>query len=75
MKLVEFHIDALTGGSEAEGICGVVVESKEGLRTAGLGKDGDIVIASLKAFLKALNRLEALKEKGEELKAKNLTLP
>ena len=75
LKLVEFHIDALTGGSEAEGICGVVVESKEGLRTAGLGKDGDIVIASLKAFLKALNRLEALKEKGEELKAKNLTLP
>ncbi len=74
LKLVEFHIDALTGGSEAEGICGVVVESKEGLRTAGLGKDGDIVIASLKAFLKALNRLEALKEKGEELRAKELTL-
>ena len=74
LKLVEFHIDALSGGSEAEGLCGVIVEDENGLRTAGLGKDNDIVIASLKAFLKALNRLEVLKEKGKELKAQKLTL-
>lgn len=74
LKLIDFHISALTGGTSSEGVCGVVIEDEKGLRTAGLGKDGDIVIASLKALLLALNRLEALKEKGEELKSRVLTL-
>jgi len=68
LRLVDFHIDALDGGTSAEGVCGVILEDKEGVRTAGLGKDGDIVIASLKALIKALNRLVAYKEKGKELK-------
>ncbi len=74
LKLIDFHIDALTGGTSAEGICGVIIEDKNGIRTAGFGRDGDIVIASLKAFIKALNRLEALKEKGKELREKTLTI-
>lgn len=68
IKLIDFHIDALSGGTSAEGICGVILEDKKGFRSAGLGKDGDIVIASLKALIKALNRLEAYQEKGEQLK-------
>lgn len=68
VKLIDFHIDALSGGTSAEGICGVILENEKGIRSAGLGRDGDIVIASLKAFIKALNRLEAFQEKGEELK-------
>ncbi len=74
INLVDFHIDALTGGPKAEALSGVIIEDEQGIRTAGLGRDGDIIIASLKAFLKALNRLEAYKEKGEELKAKTLTI-
>lgn len=73
LKLKDFHISALTGGTSAEGVCGLIIEDAKGLRIAGLGKDGDIVIASLKALLTALNRLEAFKEKGEELKKKVLT--
>ncbi len=73
LKLIDFHISALTGGTSAEGVCGVIIENEKGLRTAGLGKDGDIVIASLKAFLKALNRLEILEEKGKELKSQVLS--
>lgn len=69
LRLVDFHIDALSGGTSAEGICGVILEDPSGHRSAGLGRDGDIVIASLKALIKALNRLEAYKEKGETLKA------
>ena len=65
LRLIDFHISALTGGTSAEGVCGLIIEDEKGLRTAGLGKDGDIVIASLKALLKALNRLEAFQEKGE----------
>ncbi len=73
IRLIDFHIDALSGGTSAEGISDVIIEDETGIRTAGLGKDGDIVIASLKAFLKALNRLEALKEKASELKTKKLS--
>ena len=73
LNLIDFHISALTGGTSAEGVCGLIIEDEKGLRTAGLGKDGDIVIASLKALLKALNRLEVYKEKGKELKKKVLT--
>jgi 2-isopropylmalate synthase len=73
LKLVDFHISALTGGTSAEGVCGLIIEDEKGFRTAGLGKDGDIVIASLKALIKALNRLEAFREKGEELKKKVLS--
>ncbi len=69
LKLIDFHIDALSGGTSAEGICGVILENTTGKRSAGLGKDGDIVIASLKALIKALNRLEAYLEKGEALKS------
>ncbi|MGC9017030.1 MAG: 2-isopropylmalate synthase [Caldimicrobium sp.] len=68
LKLIDFHIDALSGGTSAEGICGVILEDERGIKSAGLGKDGDIVIASLKALIKALNRLEAYVEKGEALK-------
>lgn len=73
LKLIDFHISALTGGTSAEGVCGLIIENEKGLRTAGFGKDGDIVIASLKALLKALNRLEAFEEKGEEIKKQVLT--
>ncbi len=74
LKLIEFNISALTGGTSAEGVCGVIIENERGFRTAGLGRDGDIVIASIKALLKALNRLEAFEEKGEYLKNQVLSL-
>ncbi len=74
LKLIDFNISALTGGTSAEGVCGVIIENERGFRTAGLGRDGDIVIASIKAFIKALNRLEAFEEKGEYLKNQVLSL-
>ncbi len=70
LKLIDFHIDALGRGTEAEGVCGVILEDEDGKRTAGLGRDGDIVAAGIKALINALNRLEVSKEKGEELKKK-----
>ena len=69
LKLVDFHIDALGKGTEAEGVCGVILEDGTGRRTAGLGRDGDIVAAGIKALINALNRLEASREKETELRA------
>ncbi|HFC97140.1 MAG TPA: 2-isopropylmalate synthase [Thermosulfurimonas dismutans] len=68
LRLVDFHIDALGRGTEAEGVCGVILEDVSGRRTAGLGRDGDIVAAGIKALVNALNRLEASREKGEDLR-------
>jgi len=68
LRLVDFHIDAVGKGTESLGICGVVIEDMTGKRCAGLGKDYDIVAAGIKALINALNRLEAYRSKGEELK-------
>jgi len=73
LRLLDFHIDALSGGTSAQGICGVILENEEGVRSAGLGIDGDIVIASIKALIKALNRLEAYLEKGVSIKKELVT--
>ena len=68
LRLVDFHIEALGRGTEAEGVCGVILEDVSGRRTAGLGRDGDIVAAGIKALLNALNRLEAARKEGEALR-------
>ncbi len=68
LRLVDFHIDAVGKGTESLGVCGVVIEDFHGKRSAGLGKDYDIVAAGIKALINALNRLEAYRSKGEELK-------
>ncbi len=68
LRLVDFHIDALGRGTEAEGVCGVILEDASGRRTAGLGRDGDIVAAGIKALVNALNRLEAARKEGENLR-------
>lgn len=70
LRLVDFHIDSVGKGTEALGVCAVIIEDREGRRTAGLGKDDDIVAAGIKALVNALNRLEAFRSKGEELRQK-----
>ena len=70
LRLIDFHIDAVGKGTESLGVCGIVIEGRNGHRSAGLGKDDDIVAAGIKALINALNRLEAYRSKGEELKQK-----
>jgi 2-isopropylmalate synthase len=59
-KLLRFSIDSLTGGTDAQG--GVTVRLEENdVQTLGKGNDPDIIVASAKAFINGLNRLEHLK--------------
>ncbi len=69
LRLIDFHIDAVGKGTESLGVCGVIIEDQVGKRSAGLGKDYDIVAAGIKALINALNRLEAHRSKGEVLKS------
>jgi 2-isopropylmalate synthase len=60
-ELLRFSVSALTGGTDAQGEVTVRL-SEKGLIALGKGSDADIIIASAKAYLNGLNRLEYLKE-------------
>ncbi|MEW6571685.1 MAG: 2-isopropylmalate synthase [Nitrospirota bacterium] len=59
-KLLKFEIKAITGGTDALGE--VIVSLEEDGRTVrGHGADTDIIVASAKAYINALNKLTAKK--------------
>jgi 2-isopropylmalate synthase len=63
-ELSGFNINAITGGADAQGEVSVTL--KDGDREVrGLGTDTDIIKASLKAYLNALNRFEQVRGKRE----------
>jgi 2-isopropylmalate synthase len=60
-KLLSFSVNAITGGMDAQGQVNVRIE-EQGITALGKGSDSDIITASAKAYLNALNRLESLKK-------------
>ncbi len=65
-ELLRFSISALTGGTDAQGE--VTVRLKDGgLIALGRGADSDIIVASAKAYVDGLNRLEYLKKRPKQL--------
>jgi 2-isopropylmalate synthase len=60
-KLLSFSVNAITGGMDAQGQVSVRVE-QDGKVVLGKGSDSDIITASAKAYLNALNRLEYLRK-------------
>ena len=55
-ELTEFRVDAVTAGIDAIGDVTIRIE-KEGAVYMGRGSDTDIIVASAKAYMNALNRL------------------
>ncbi len=62
-RLVNFSMNAITGGTDAQAEVNVRVE-EEGTLANGQAADTDIVVASAKAFVHALNKLEHRKKKA-----------
>ena len=56
-ELSGFNINAITGGADAQGEVSVTLKD-QGREVRGVGMDTDIIKASLKAYLNALNRFE-----------------
>jgi 2-isopropylmalate synthase len=56
-KLLQFAINAITGGTEAQGEVTVRLEEK-GQTVIGQGADTDVIVASAKAYINALNKIE-----------------
>jgi 2-isopropylmalate synthase len=61
-KLTQYKVNAITGGTDAQGEVSVTIED-DGRSATGRGADLDIIMASAKAFVSALNRLEYRKER------------
>jgi len=60
-RLVRFSINAISGGTDAQGEVTVRLQ-ENGFVALGKGADPDIFIASAKAYINGLNRLEYLKK-------------
>jgi 2-isopropylmalate synthase len=54
-KLTEFRVDSVTEGIDAIGDVTIRIE-KNGKSFVGRGSDTDIIVASAKAYMNALNR-------------------
>lgn len=64
-RLLKYSVNAITGGTDAQGEVSVRLE-EEGNVVLGQGSHTDIIVASAKAYINALNRLEYRKRDKKE---------
>jgi 2-isopropylmalate synthase len=55
-RLLHFSVGAITGGTDAQGECTVRLE-EDGREVIGQGAHNDIIVASAKAYINALNKI------------------
>ncbi len=60
--LLDYTVASITGGTDAQGEVRVRIQ-EDGITAIGQGADTDILVASAKAFVNALNKLEYLKKR------------
>lgn len=66
-SLLKYAVNAITGGSDALGEVNVQLKYN-GYSVTGRGAHPDVIVASAKAYINALNRLEFLKENVKKVK-------
>ena len=65
-RLVDFNVSSVTGGVDALGDVVIQFESADGVRVSGRGVSTDVVEASARAFLTAVNKVVRTRGDGEE---------
>jgi 2-isopropylmalate synthase len=66
-KLGNFQVSSVTGGSDALGAVAITVDA-EGRKVTGRGVATDVVEASARAYLNAVNKLVRLRDRGDEVR-------
>jgi 2-isopropylmalate synthase len=61
-RLLHYSVGAITGGTDAQGECTVRFE-EGGREVLGQGAHPDIIVASAKAYINALNKIASVKER------------
>ncbi len=67
-RLLEYNLRAITGGKDAVGDVTVVIEA-DGKRLVGRGSSTDVIEASVRAYLNAVNKLVASQGNGKRAEA------
>jgi 2-isopropylmalate synthase len=62
--LQAFNVGGITGGTDAQGECTVRLE-ENGRTSLGQGAHPDIIVASAKAYINALNKLASVMERRQ----------
>ncbi|MEQ8820186.1 MAG: 2-isopropylmalate synthase [Sumerlaeia bacterium] len=73
VKLVNFHLDAVTGGKDALGRVTVTIQREGGRKVKGRGVSTDVVLASAKAYVNALNALHVQEVAAAKREERELT--
>ena len=63
--LERYQVNAITGGTDAQGAVTIRIEDG-GVTAVGRGTDEDILVASARAYINAMNRLDKMKEEKQE---------
>jgi 2-isopropylmalate synthase len=66
-KVGNFQVSSVTGGSDALGAVTITVEA-EGHKVTGRGVATDVVEASARAYLNAVNKFVRMRERGDEVR-------
>jgi 2-isopropylmalate synthase len=70
-RLLRYQVNSITSGIDAQGEVSVTLED-DGLRVIGHGADTDIVVASAKAYVHAINKLEQGRQAGARATLKGI---
>ena len=63
--LLNFSVGAITGGTDAQGECTVRLKTEEGREVLGQGAHPDIIVASAKAYINALNKIAGVAKRTQ----------
>ncbi len=58
----------MTGGSDALGAVAITVDFDDGRKVTGRGVATDVVEASARAYLNAVNKLIRMRDRGDEVR-------
>jgi 2-isopropylmalate synthase len=64
-ELVQYQVKAITGGMDAQGEVNVTI-AEDGRRVIGHGAHTDIIVASARAYLNAINKLEGQRRRDKD---------
>ncbi len=66
IEITDFHLDAISGGSDAVANVSITVEDEAGRRSSSQAAHEDIVIASVEALIAAINQLLRVRAHAQE---------
>ncbi|MGI9601672.1 MAG: alpha-isopropylmalate synthase regulatory domain-containing protein, partial [Acidimicrobiales bacterium] len=65
-RLTDYTVTSVTGGVDALADVALAFETTEGVKVSGRGLSGDVVEASARAFVAALNKVYRVQQSGED---------